>query len=214
MWLFVSPTNLHCSQTLSPAMHPGKLFVSPTNLHRSQTNSRLWKQKRMFVSPTNLHCSQTRVQCFCNEKQFVFPTNLHCSQTKYHRLTMYQGLFPLRIYTALKRPRVNTCQYIVCFPYEFTLLSNQVYGIVLNHLVCFPYEFTLLSNTLKSRRKSSIVCFPYEFTLLSNAVAILFHLFLFVSPTNLHCSQTNNVTTSNTTSLFPLRIYTALKLQR
>ena len=34
----------------------------------------------------------------------------------------------------------------VCFPYEFTLLSNPTAVLAVLVVVCFPYEFTLLSN--------------------------------------------------------------------
>ena len=121
---------------------------------------------------------------------FVSPTNLHCSQTVCHAGILLSGLFPLRIYTALKQPCCHAADPQVCFPYEFTLLSNysEAYHDALE--VCFPYEFTLLSNCgcCESCRALSLfplriytalkllichlpffsVCFPYEFTLLSN----------------------------------------------
>ena len=56
-----------------------------------------------------------------------------------------------------------------------------------------------------------LVCFPYEFTLLSNSVAGCCRVHEFVSPTNLHCSQTGFLVNNRFSSLFPLRIYTALK---
>ena len=80
-------------------------------------------------------------------------------------------------------------------------------------LVCFPYEFTLLSNGEKIPKAERLVCFPYEFTLLSNAARYLVMLPAFVSPTNLHCSQTACMSYTRKISLFPLRIYTALKLE-
>ena len=55
-----------------------------------------------FVSPTNLHCSQTAVLNQFVSILFVSPTNLHCSQTKHVYSMPFTGLFPLRIYTALK----------------------------------------------------------------------------------------------------------------
>ena len=60
------------------------------------------------------------------------------------------------------------CAALVCFPYEFTLLSNIITNTTINKHVCFPYEFTLLSNGGKKWVNKSKVCFPYEFTLLSN----------------------------------------------
>ena len=100
----------------------------------------------MFVFPTNLHCSQTQEKKSKTWEKFVFPTNLHCSQTTYKRNYYKSSLFSLRIYTALK-PRTALFMFaIVCFPYEFTLLSNMILYTYTLLMVCFPYEFTLLSN--------------------------------------------------------------------
>ena len=144
---------------------------------------------------------------------FVFPTNLHCSQTPAFRVSRNESLFSLRIYTALKLmalaadsstvcfpyeftllSNINNrllCVLIVCFPYEFTLLSNTTKVTFEAFLVCFPYEFTLLSNTFENIAKMTAVCFPYEFTLLSNYIHNLSYDWMFVFPTNLHCSQTH-----------------------
>ena len=81
----------------------------------------------------------------------------------------------------------------VCFPYEFTLLSNPVGWISARSWVCFPYEFTLLSNDAALEVNSIRVCFPYEFTLLSNYSIGSKPFYWFVSPTNLHCSQTVSI---------------------
>ncbi len=142
-------------------------------------------------------------------------------------------MFPLRIYTALKLCACVLFHEFVCFPYEFTLLSNILTNFMKNIGVCFPYEFTLLSNDMSEQyfcivvcfpyeftllsnpdhdlHKLIIVCFPYEFTLLSNSTFCPMKPFSFVSPTNLHCSQTKTVKESQSIGLFPLRIYTALK---
>ena len=167
-------------------------------------------------------------------------------------------MFPLRIYTALKRKVYVLQVELVCFPYEFTLLSNIRTFIYRskrfvsptnlhcsqtcyckcgrNCKVCFPYEFTLLSNrllyihqhycslfplriytALKQSNRLILfphslfplriytalkltgeliylltVCFPYEFTLLSNERVTPIFVEKFVSPTNLHCSQTRD----------------------
>ena len=99
---FVSPTNLHCSQTVVGACVPTAQFVSPTNLHCSQTTFLPRFISAWFVSPTNLHCSQTVHPLFYLFYPFVSPTNLHCSQTDTETSKKYKSLFPLRIYTALK----------------------------------------------------------------------------------------------------------------
>ena len=56
------------------------------------------------------------------------------------------SLFSLRIYTALKLMALAADSSTVCFPYEFTLLSNTGETGEYGGWVCFPYEFTLLSN--------------------------------------------------------------------
>ena len=82
-----------------------KLFVSPTNLHCSQTVDEELQSVDKFVSPTNLHCSQTLPYVGNVGLKFVSPTNLHCSQTRCMVLHNCWCLFPLRIYTALKHCR-------------------------------------------------------------------------------------------------------------
>ena len=149
-----------------------------------------------FVSPTNLHCSQTVIKWISDSFMFVSPTNLHCSQTVAASLAIVISLFPLRIYTALKHHIIHSCTALVCFPYEFTLLSNDIGTQNRIWIVCFPYEFTLLSNDINVFTFQRIVCFPYEFTLLSNINAETLEVIEFVSPTNLHCSQTDISTPS------------------
>ena len=121
-----------------------------------------------FVSPTNLHCSQTVDFYKEGALLFVSPTNLHCSQTGHRSFHLSYRLFPLRIYTALKPSSCTKTVSTVCFPYEFTLLSNGGEMHTVSESVCFPYEFTLLSNNVIGKNTPANVCFPYEFTLLSN----------------------------------------------
>ena len=99
----------------------------------------------------------------------MFPLRIYTAlKQRFYRVLSLPGLFPLRIYTALKL---------------FTLFS--IYSIRL-----FPLRiYTALKLTQKPR-KSIKVCFPYEFTLLSNCAYYHNLKFEFVSPTNLHCSQT------------------------
>ena len=56
--------------------------------------------------------------------------------------------------------------------------------------VCYPYEFTLLSNAFVDDYNPINVCYPYEFTLLSNTGRFNELHVQFVTPMNLHCSQT------------------------
>ena len=121
-----------------------------------------------FVSPTNLHCSQT--PCYYNgtEHRFVSPTNLHCSQTLMVTMFRMKRLFPLRIYTALK-------QHAMLYRSLNSLFPLRIYTALKRNSDWF---------------RSEIVCFPYEFTLLSNIWTSCQETQSFVSPTNLHCSQT------------------------
>ena len=122
-------------------------------------------------------------------------------------------LLSLWIYTALKPTQPSPRRNLVCYSYEFTLLSNLEDLSNTVDAVCYPYEFTLLSNPTPSRSPNFSVCYPYEFTLLSNIHLLVLHrisvcypyeftllsnqkkrctrLVQFVIPMNLHCSQTS-----------------------
>ena len=99
---FVSPTNLHCSQTTFLPRFISAWFVSPTNLHCSQTEQMTVSHNNLFVSPTNLHCSQT--VCLCvNQSISLFPLRIYTALKPVWNIGWQQWrLFPLRIYTALK----------------------------------------------------------------------------------------------------------------
>ena len=101
---------------------------------------------------------------------FVSPTNLHCSQTSAILFFHVFCLFPLRIYTALKLNRITFTEKLSLFPLRIYTALKLFTFFSIYSIVCFPYEFTLLSNPLDSSQ------FLNEF----------------VSPTNLHCSQTSN----------------------
>ena len=124
--------------------------------------------KNVFVSPTNLHCSQTVVGACVPTAQFVSPTNLHCSQTIVLVLSLFIGLFPLRIYTALKQSLLIGLNGDSLFPLRIYTALKLISCKYIRKTVCFPYEFTLLSNCSPSFLFILSVCFPYEFTLLSN----------------------------------------------
>ena len=187
---FVSPTNLHCSQTYKQTKCHSLPFVSPTNLHCSQTVVGACVPTAQFVSPTNLHCSQTPSDEFLHVLEFVSPTNLHCSQTIVLVLSLFIGLFPLRIYTALKQSLLIGLNGDSLFPLRIYTALKLISCKYIRKTVCFPYEFTLLSNNVSTAFYLCLVCFPYEFTLLSNCAYYHNLKFEFVSPTNLHCSQT------------------------
>ena len=168
--------------------------------------------------------------------KFVSPTNLHCSQTIVLVLSLFIGLFPLRIYTALKQSLLIGLNGDSLFPLRiYTALKQRFYRVLslpglfplriytalklftlfsIYSIRLFPLRiYTALKLTQKPR-KSIKVCFPYEFTLLSNCAYYHNLKFEFVSPTNLHCSQTSAILFFHVFCLFPLRIYTALKLNR
>ena len=94
--------------------------------------------------------------------------NLHCSQTSCQPIRPPRSLIP----------------------YEFTLFSNLRDRNFYHFLVWFPYEFALLSNVYNLLTFGMNVWFPYEFALLSNSPREMLDAWLFDSPTNLHCSQT------------------------
>ena len=120
-------------------------------------------------------------------------------------------MFPLQIYTALK-PFVNSkAGHPVCFPYKFTLLSNASVGIKTVVFVCFPYKFTLLSNPLDEKISGCWFVSPTNLHCSQTGTSLVSARHVFVSPTNLHCSQTPIRPWHKGLSLFPLQIYTALK---
>ena len=102
--------------------------------------------KKVFVFPTNLHCSQTPSVSFVKFTTFVSPTNLHCSQTGFLVNNRFSSLFPLRIYTALKLDTKVLCLLFCLFPLRIYTALKPVFSSIIGFPVCFPYEFTLLSN--------------------------------------------------------------------
>ena len=79
--------------------------------------------------------------------------------------------------------------------------------------VCFPYEFTLLSNVAATCTTDGKFVSPTNLHCSQTLISCLMFWMSFVSPTNLHCSQTQGKGSQLHNSLFPLRIYTALKPQ-
>ena len=58
--------------------------------------------------------------------------------------------------------------------------------------VCFPYEFTLLSNVAATCTTDGKFVSPTNLHCSQTALISSISLSVFVSPTNLHCSQTSN----------------------
>ena len=255
--LFVSPTNLHCSQTVFLFILYTSMFVSPTNLHCSQT-CRNWSTSCSSLFPLRIYTALKRARPPPFVLICLFPLRIYTALKLW--LTTGEGemgLFPLRIYTALKQRireletdislfplRIYTALKPVSwwFPCLFRLFPLRIYTALKPWSRYFDNEFRLfplriytalkliflkifsrfslfplrIYTALKQRRTCKEilqVCFPYEFTLLSNAAAMAEIKQQFVSPTNLHCSQTLRPYIPLKNSLFPLRIYTALKPQ-
>ena len=70
--------------------------------------------------------------------------------------------------------------------------------------VCYPYEFTLLSNLNLVRTAYAEFVTPMNLHCSQTNLMILEKLLLFVTPMNLHCSQTLLLRPKPLTSLLPL----------
>ena len=91
-------------------------FVSPTNLHCSQTYKQTKCHSLPFVSPTNLHCSQT-LQQPVPRMVSLFPLRIYTAlKPRRMNFCTFLSLFPLRIYTALKRCSIRSEQHSCLFP--------------------------------------------------------------------------------------------------
>ena len=102
-----------------------------------------------FVSPTNLHCSQTYKQTKCHSLPFVSPTNLHCSQTMRSTASVWNSLFPLRIYTALKQSWVLAYPLHSLFPLRIYTALKHKPQIINSFKSLFPLR---IYTALKPRR--------------------------------------------------------------
>ncbi len=58
--------------------------------------------------------------------------------------------------------------FSVLVSYDFTLLSNNKWGIEQTEVVLVSYDFTLLSNVFEDYTYERLVLVSYDFTLLSN----------------------------------------------
>ena len=107
--------------------------------------------------------------------------------------TVLSSLFPLRIYTALKRHVASDFSRACLFPLRIYTALKHPHNASAFLSVCFPYEFTLLSN------RGAVVLDLFQFVSPTNLhcsqtqADYLFYSLSFVSPTNLHCSQTHHV---------------------
>ena len=128
-----------------------------------------------------------------NSISVCFPYEFTLLSNLGYRFLQIWSLFPLRIYTALKQSPCWPPRPASLFPLRIYTALKPPYPWLRSRSVCFPYEFTLLSNVDRDIRQAYQVCFPYEFTLLSNVYPNNLSSLWFVSPTNLHCSQTSNL---------------------
>ena len=101
------------------------------------------------------------------------------------------GLFPLRIYTTLKHGLIRHDKRWCLFPPRIYTALKQLPSIGISVACLFPLRIYTTLKPVFGWFALCIVCFPYEFTLLSNKSLIVFSIEEFVSPTNLHCSQTS-----------------------
>ena len=165
----------------------------------------------MFVSPTNLHCSQTIVLVL---SLFIglFPLRIYTAlKQRFYRVLSLPGLFPLRIYTALKLFTLFSIYSIRLFPLRIYTALKLTQKPRKSIKVCFPYEFTLLSNCAYYHNLKFEFVSPTNLHCSQTYITFLWYPDSFVSPTNLHCSQTSAILFFHVFCLFPLRIYTALK---
>ena len=160
-----------------------------------------------------IYTALKRTLLYLISKLRLFSLRIYTALKLSTKLTSFEcRLFSLRIYTALKPQHPPSRQRNVCFPYEFTLLSNISRRNNMMHLCLFSLRIytalkpdqmendgfdSLFSLRIYTALKpmpclqfSKCVCCPYEFTLLSNRKGDDDNGLLFVFPTNLHCSQT------------------------
>ena len=121
----------------------------------------------------------------------LFPLQIYTALKRLtYIISCFFSLFPLQIYTALK-------PFLSAFSSKCSLFPLQIYT-ALKPIKCligyfcglFPLQIYTALKLVCRFIFTSLVCFPYKFTLLSNGSLTDRLLFLFVSPTNLHCSQT------------------------
>ena len=113
----------------------------------SYSSTTSYRHQRYFC--TN---SLKRTSVWHGERKCLFPLRIYTAlKLDLRNNTVIYSLFSLRIYTALKLECPQCVRISVCFPYEFTLLSNRQHTFTSIKYVCFPYEFTLLSNLKSSK---------------------------------------------------------------
>ena len=113
----------------------------------SYSSTTSYRHQRYFC--TN---SLKRTSVWHGERKCLFPLRIYTALK--HTLYDYTGsssLFSLRIYTALKQNRIKRRTYISLFSLRiYTALKPVLENFPLV-TVCFPYEFTLLSNLKSSK---------------------------------------------------------------
>ena len=114
------------------------MFVSPTNLHCSQTCMNHWCRSVVFVSPTNLHCSQT-TQAIRIVTKCLFPLRIYTALKLYAGYTEKKcGLFPLRIYTALKPTALALFPVSRLFPLRIYTALKPFDKVIIPQSCLFP----------------------------------------------------------------------------
>ena len=123
------------------------------------------------------------------------------------------GLLPLWIYTALKLFRVSVCIRLCLLPLWIYTALKHAKQLTAEVLVCYPYEFTLLSNYYSEPFDDFEFVTPMNLHCSQTLSDERQKRLMFVTPMNLHCSQTIKSLSTYCSSLLPLWIYTALKPQ-
>ena len=146
--------------------------------------------------------------------KFVSPTNLHCSQTERDSCCRRKGLFPLRIYTALKRYYTDVSGVKCLFPLRIYTALKPLSVSCRQSARLFPLRIYTALKLFKHRHSCCNCLFPLR---IYTALKPLFlHHFIEhgLFPLRIYTALKRKMQSStNTHSLFPLRIYTALKPQ-
>ena len=123
----------------------------------------------------------------------LFPLRIYTALKQSMTLEeLRESLFPLRIYTALK-PLTDFVTILSClFPLRIYTALKLLPQVSRSFLCLFPLRIYTALKRKVYVLQVELVCFPYEFTLLSNIRTFIYRSKRFVSPTNLHCSQTSN----------------------
>ena len=154
----------------------------------SYSSTTSYRHQRYFC--TN---SLKRTSVWHGERKCLFPLRIYTALKQLFSCSAGRGcLFSLRIYTALKPDSLIftlSCSLFSLRIYTALKLPRWLTDYV---FVCFPYEFTLLSNLSVRNASAFLFVFPTNLHCSQTGSTLLLPSSMFVFPTNLHCSQTSN----------------------